>query len=61
VGVFGRVETLELGKFQLQDLSGVAGGEGLGSHLICGEVLHRFKVIFDYSCQRMIVEETPRV
>jgi len=57
VGVFGPVETLQLGKFQLHDLSGVAG-EGLGSHLIGGGVLHRFKIIFDYSRQRMILEPT---
>jgi hypothetical protein len=55
VGVFGPVETLQLGKIQLHDLSGVAG-EGLGSHLIGGGILHRFKIIFDYSRQRMIVE-----
>src|SRR6266705_387652 len=55
VGVFGPVETLQLGKFQLHDLSGVAG-EGLGSHLIGGGILHRFKIIFDYSRQRMILE-----
>jgi len=56
-GVFGRVEKLQLGKFQLHDLSGVAG-EGLGSHLIGGGVLHRFKIIFDYSRQRMFLEPT---
>src|SRR6266581_6139835 len=55
VGVFGPVETLQLGKFQLHDLSGVAG-EGLDSHLIGGGILHRFKIIFDYSRQRMILE-----
>ena len=59
VGVFGRVETLRLGEFQLRDLSGVAG-EGLGSHLIGGGVLHRFKIIFDYSRKRMILEQTSK-
>jgi hypothetical protein len=55
-GVFGPVETLQLGKIQLQDLSGVAGGTGLGSHLIGGGVLHLFKIIFDYPRRRMILE-----
>jgi aspartyl protease len=55
-GVFGPVETLQLGKIQLQDLSGVAGGTGLGSHLIGGGVLHLFKIIFDYPRKRMILE-----
>jgi aspartyl protease len=56
VGVFGPVETLQFAKFQLHNLSGVAG-EGLGSKLIGGGVLHRFRIIFDYSRQRMIVEQ----
>ena len=56
MGVFGPVETLQLGKIQLRDLSGVAGGTGLGSHLIGSGVLHRFKIIFDYSRSRMILE-----
>ena len=55
-GVFGPVETLQLGKITLRDLSGVAGGTGLGSHLVGSGVLHRFKIIFDYSRKRMILE-----
>jgi hypothetical protein len=56
IGVFGPVETLQLGNIQLQDLSGVAGDIGLGSHLIGGGVLHLFKIIFDYQRKRMILE-----
>jgi hypothetical protein len=56
VGVSGPVEMLKLGKFQLHNLSGVAGG-GPGSHLIGGGLLHRFKIVFDYSRKRMILEE----
>ena len=55
-GVFGPVETLQLGRITLRDLSGVAGGTGLGSHLIGSGVLHRFTIIFDYSRKRMILE-----
>ena len=55
-GVFGPVETLQLGTIKLHDLSGVAGVEGLGSHLIGSGVLHRFKIILDYPHNRMILE-----
>jgi hypothetical protein len=56
--IFGKVETLQLGKIQLHDLHGANTGEGLFSHLIGGGVLHRFKVIFDYTRKRMILETT---
>ncbi len=57
-GVFGRVERLQLGRFELRGLFGAAGGAGLGARLIGGGVLSRFRVTFDYSHKRMILERT---
>lgn len=54
-GLFGPVDRLKLGPFEIEGLSGVAG-TGLGSHLIGGHVLSRFKVIFDYTRKSMILE-----
>ncbi len=56
LGFFGRVERLQLGEIELHGLYGVAGGEGLGSRLIGGQVLSRFKVTLDYPRKRMILE-----
>ncbi len=53
-GVFGRVEHLQLGPFEIRDTFGVAG-TGSGSHLIGGEILSKFRVTFDYSRQRLIL------
>jgi len=54
-GVFGRVERFTLGPFEMEGLSGVAG-QGLGSHLIGGQILSRFKVVLNYQRKRMILE-----
>ncbi len=57
-GLFGCVERLRLGSFELRDLFGVAEGTGLGARLIGGGVLSRFRVTFDYSRKRMILQRT---
>ena len=54
-GYFGRVDSLSLGPYEMENLHGVAG-QGLGSHLIGGQVLSRFKVILDYRSKLMILE-----
>ena len=54
-GTFGRVDRFKLGPFEMEGLFGVAG-KGLGSHLIGGQVLSRFKVILDYQRSKMILE-----
>jgi hypothetical protein len=57
-GLFGKIERFTLAGFEMQDLEGVAGGSGLGSRLIGGGVLSRFKVVFDYPKARMFLEST---
>lgn len=49
---FGWVEHLDLGQFRLSQLPSVAPGVAL----IGGEVLRRFRVIVDYSRNRLILE-----
>ncbi len=57
----GRVESLELGRFKLHNPTtafperGFFGREGAAGN-IGGLILRRFKVIFDYSRKRMILE-----
>ncbi len=52
----GRVELLKLGPFEIGGATGVATEAGLGSKLIGGGVLSRFKVVFDYQRERIILE-----
>jgi hypothetical protein len=49
--VIGNVETFQIGKKVLNNLSGVSGGQKIGNGL-----LHSYKVIFDYSHKEMILE-----
>jgi Aspartyl protease len=58
-GVFGRVEKFKLGPFEIEGLFGVAG-QGLGSHLIGGQVLSRFKVVMNYQRKELILEPQHR-
>jgi hypothetical protein len=55
-GLFGKIERFTLAGFEMRDLEGVAGGSDLGSRLIGGGVLSRFKVVFDYPKGRMFLE-----
>jgi hypothetical protein len=55
-GLFGKIERFTLAGFEMRGLEGVAGGSGLGSRLIGGGVLSRFKVVFDYPGRRMFLE-----
>ena len=59
-GVLGQVSRFNLGGFEMKDLTGVAGGVGLGSRLIGGGVLSMFKVVFDYPGKRMFLEPRRR-
>lgn len=64
-GHIGRVKDLQLGKIALTDVltdfpdasSGIAGVDGRQG-ILGGEVLRRFKIFFDYSRKRMILEPT---
>lgn len=57
----GRVNSLQLGRFRFDNLvtgfpqSGTFGREGKAGNIGAG-IMRRFKVIFDYSRQRMILE-----
>lgn len=56
-GVKGRIESLQLGPFELRGaVSACCGGSDLSSRLIGGRVLRRFTVTLDYSHQRMLLE-----
>lgn len=59
-GVLGKVSRFHLGGFELRNVTGVAGGPGLGSRLIGGGVLSMFKVVFDYPGKRMFLEPRRR-
>lgn len=48
----GRVESFRLGKYEIVDAVGVAGGKAM----IGNQVLGRFRVIFDYSRAQMALE-----
>lgn len=49
-GVFGRIQSLKLGTYEIIGAHGVAGDEkSLGSRLIGGGILRNFRVTFDYS------------
>jgi PDZ domain/Aspartyl protease len=48
----GRVESLRLGKYEIVDAVGVAGGKAM----IGNQVLGRFRVIFDYRRTQMVLE-----
>ena len=59
----GRVKAIRLGNFQLENsvakFSRATRGDDASAKydgLIGGEILHRFKVVFDYSRRRMILE-----
>jgi hypothetical protein len=62
----GRVQGLELGRYKMKDLvatfssakRGVLFQEDMAG-VIGGEILRRFKAIFDYSRRRMILEQNP--
>jgi len=56
-GVAGRIETLQLGPFELRGaVSACCGGSDLSSRLIGGQVLKRFIVSFDYSHKRLLLK-----
>lgn len=64
-GHIGRVKSLRLGSYTLDDVltefpDASAGTAGLGGRqgLLGGEILRRFKVLFDYTRQQMILEPT---
>lgn len=54
-GRFGRVESLRLGSIEVRDLFGVSTEGGLGSHLIGGGVLSRFRVVINYSASTLLL------
>jgi hypothetical protein len=64
----GRLPRLQLGRFSLtdpvvhfaQDRKGAFGSSEF-SGVVGGELLHRFKVIFDYAHKRMILEPNARL
>ena len=49
--VEGKIKTFQIGKYKLYNLDGVSG-----ANKICGGLLSRYKVIFDYSRLSMILE-----
>lgn len=56
-GVRGRIESLQLGPFELRGaVSACCGGSDLSSRLIGGQVLSRFTVTLDYSRHRMLLK-----
>jgi predicted aspartyl protease len=56
-GVEGRIESLQLGPFELRGaVSACCGGSELSSQLIGGEALSRFTVTFDYPHKRLVLE-----
>jgi Aspartyl protease len=56
IGVFGNIDRFQLGPFQMRGLQGVASEVGLGSRLIGGQVLSRYKVIINYPRKELILE-----
>jgi len=52
-GRLGRVESLRLGSIELRGLVGVSTETGLGSHLIGGGLLSRFRVVFNYPARTL--------
>jgi hypothetical protein len=61
-GFVGRATRFRIGGFELTDLPvACCGASEATSRLIGGEVLRRFRVIFDYSRKRMILERAQRV
>ena len=57
MGIFGTIDRFQLGPFQMTGLQGVASEVGLGSRLIGGQVLSRYKVIINYSRKELILEK----
>src|SRR5207245_11503501 len=57
MGIFGTIDRFQLGPFQMTCLQGVASEVGLGSRLIGGQVLRRYKVVINYSRKELILEK----
>lgn len=55
-GRLGRVDSLLLGSIEVLGLSGVSTVAGLGSHLIGGGVLSRFRLVFNYPARTLTLE-----
>jgi hypothetical protein len=56
-GVAGRIDSLQLGPFELRGaVSACCGGSDLSSRLIGGQILSRFSVTLDYPHQRLLLK-----